>query len=39
MGRIGAPDDIARVVLFLATDLASYVTGTQVIADGGRLLS
>jgi 2-deoxy-D-gluconate 3-dehydrogenase len=39
MQRIGAPDDIARAVLFLASDLASYVTGTQIVVDGGRLLS
>jgi 2-deoxy-D-gluconate 3-dehydrogenase len=39
LGRIGLPDDIARAVLFLASDLASDVTGTQVVVDGGRLLS
>ena len=38
MGRMGAPDDIARAVLFLASDLASYATGTQIVVDGGRLL-
>ena len=39
MGRFGSPDDIARTVHFLASDLASYMTGTQVVVDGGRLLS
>ncbi|MDO7867122.1 SDR family NAD(P)-dependent oxidoreductase [Nocardioides jiangxiensis] len=39
MQRIGAPDDIARAVLFLASDLASYVTGVQLVVDGGRLLA
>ncbi len=38
MGRLGMPDDIARTVHFLASDLASYITGTQIVVDGGRLL-
>jgi len=39
MRRMGEPDDIARVALFLASDLASYITGTQIVVDGGRLLA
>lgn len=38
MGRLGLPDDIARAVLFLASDLSSYTTGAQILIDGGRLL-
>jgi NAD(P)-dependent dehydrogenase (short-subunit alcohol dehydrogenase family) len=37
LGRIAEPDEIARVAVFLASDDASYVTGTTIFADGGRL--
>lgn len=39
MHRMGEPDDIGKVALFLASDMASYMTGTQVVVDGGVLLS
>lgn len=39
MRRMGEPDDIGKVALFLASDMSSYMTGTQIIADGGVLLS
>ncbi|HTU52879.1 MAG TPA: glucose 1-dehydrogenase [Acetobacteraceae bacterium] len=35
MGRVGRPDEIASVVLFLASDAASLMTGSIVLADGG----
>lgn len=38
MGRMGVPDDIGKVVLFLASDMASYMTGSQIVVDGGYLL-
>lgn len=37
--RIGTPDDMAGVALFLASPLASYVTGQTIIADGGLTLA
>lgn len=39
MHRMGEPDDIGKVALFLASDMASYITGEQIIVDGGALLS
>ena len=39
LGRMGRADDIGRVALFLASDLADYMTGSLVVVDGGYLLS
>jgi 2-deoxy-D-gluconate 3-dehydrogenase len=39
MKRMGEADDIGKVALFLASDLSSYITGTQIVVDGGFLLS
>ena len=35
--RIGEPDDVARLVLFLASEAASWMTGTTVVVDGGAM--
>ncbi|HVZ97226.1 MAG TPA: SDR family oxidoreductase, partial [Chitinophagaceae bacterium] len=37
-GRIGQPEDIGKVAVWLASDESDYVTGTTVFADGGMLL-
>ena len=36
--RLGTVDDVANVVLFLASDEAAYVTGVAIVVDGGQIL-
>src|SRR5665647_143024 len=39
LGRMGIPDDIAKVAVFLASSYSDYITGETIIVDGGMLLS
>lgn len=38
LGRLGTPEDMAGPALFLASDMASYITGQTIVVDGGRIL-
>ncbi|MDX2269338.1 MAG: SDR family oxidoreductase [Bryobacter sp.] len=38
LGRLGTPEEIARAIAFLASDDASFITGTAFMADGGALV-
>ncbi len=38
LGRIGEPEDIADVVVFLCSDLARFITGQNLVVDGGMIL-
>lgn len=37
MGRLGTPEEVARIAMFLASDDASYITGQTIYCDGGRM--
>ncbi len=37
LGRVGEPDEVARVAVFLASEDSSYITGQTIYPDGGRL--
>jgi 3-oxoacyl-[acyl-carrier protein] reductase len=39
LGRLGTPEDVANMCLFLASDRAAFVTGSVFVADGGQLRS
>ncbi|MNP82011.1 3-oxoacyl-[acyl-carrier-protein] reductase FabG [compost metagenome] len=38
LGRLGTAEDIAGAMLFLASDLAAYITGQTIVVDGGSTL-
>jgi gluconate 5-dehydrogenase len=38
MGRWGSPEEIAPLALYLASDASSYMTGSVLVIDGGKLL-
>jgi len=35
LGRLGTPDEVAKAAVFLASDDAAYITGTELFVDGG----
>ena len=39
LGRVGMPEDVARAILFLASDEAAWITGTWLVVDGGATIS
>jgi NAD(P)-dependent dehydrogenase (short-subunit alcohol dehydrogenase family) len=35
LGRVGQPEDVARVALFLASDESEWISGANIVVDGG----
>ena len=38
IGRLGKPEDVAKLALFLASDMADYITGEVIAVDGGMYI-
>ena len=38
LGRFGQPEDVANAIIYLLSDASSWVTGTEIVIDGGRSL-
>lgn len=38
LGRMGLPEEVANVIVFLLSEMASYVTGASIVVDGGQLV-
>ncbi|MFQ5630672.1 MAG: SDR family oxidoreductase, partial [bacterium] len=38
LGRLGTPEDVANVILFLCSDLAKHITGEVITVDGGQVV-
>ena len=36
LGRVGEPDEVARAIVFISSDKASFITGQVLTADGGK---
>jgi 3-oxoacyl-[acyl-carrier protein] reductase len=39
LGRLGEPEDVAHLVVFLCSDAAAYITGQAIHVDGGRVMA
>jgi len=38
LGRVGEPEEVGDLAVFLASDSATYITGTETVIDGGNII-